>query len=550
MKIYEAVADAFVEEGVDTHFGLLGDGNLHWAVAMAARPGTRLIHARHEHCAVAMAAGFASATGRVGVASVTCGPGFTQLMTALVSAAQNRQSLVILAGESPIHRRWHVQQIDQRPFAAASGADYIAAHSPELIRYHVQEAFLRARQERRPVVLGIPYDLQDRELPDIAPYQRSDEILPRLAPIPPDPGQVAEVAARLARAACPLIVAGRGALAAQAERDIERLAEVGGALLGTTLPARGTFDHNPYSVGVIGGYGRMIAREFAREADLVVAFGASLSAYTTNGGRMFAQAEIVQVDTDPVGRRQGFGIAGTYLRADARLAARALLDALGNGETVRSRVRSPDLARRIRDEPADDAVFPRKPGLVDPRELFRELERLLPPDHDAVGGSGHQAYFHTVMRGGDPRRYHSLRDFGAIGNAFPHAIGVAAARGDGGRVVLFEGDGSLLMHIQELECIRRHGLKLLLVVCNDGAYGAEQQDLRKEGRDESIAVFGRPDFAAIARAFGLRGATVTDVAQLDDLAREYERGDTAMIWDVHVDDGVMNPSYRLGTKHH
>ncbi|MDB5592989.1 thiamine pyrophosphate-binding protein [Enterovirga sp.] len=549
MKISEAVARAFVQEGVTTHFGLLGDGNLHWAMAMQDQAGTRLIHARHEHCAVAMAAGYASATGRVGVASVTCGPGFTQLMTALVSAAQNRVPMVVLAGESPISKRWHVQQIDQRPFATASGADYISVHSPDMVHFHVQEAFFRAKQERRPVVLGIPYDVQERELPTIAPYETSAAILPELTPIPPDPARIAELAAKLAGARCPLIIAGRGVLTAGAEREVEMLAEATGALLGTTLPARGAFDKNPYSLGVIGGYARMIAREYAAKADLVVAFGASLSAYTTAGGKMFADAEIVQVDTNPVGRRQGFRVAGSYLRADAKLAAAALIEALGRATPVRSQVRSPELARRIRDEPADDGVFPRTPGLVDPRELFRALERLIPGDYDAIGGSGHQAYFHTVMRGGDPRRYHSLRDFGAIGNAFPHAIGVAAARGNNGRVVLYEGDGSLLMHIQELECIRRHGLKLLIVICNDGAYGAEQQDLRREGLDDSIAVFGRPDLAAIARGFGLRGATVTDVAQLDDLARDYERGDTAAIWDVHVDEAVMNPSYRLGNKH-
>ncbi|HEY0442113.1 MAG TPA: thiamine pyrophosphate-dependent enzyme, partial [Xanthobacteraceae bacterium] len=91
--------------------------------------------------------------------------------------------------------------------------------------------------------------------------------------------------------------------------------------------------------------------------------------------------------------------------------------------------------------------------------------------------------------------------------------------------------------------------KLLMVVCNDGAYGAELHHLRKEGVNGDIVVFGRPDLAAIARGFGLQGAVVTDVRQLADLARDYERSDTAAVWDVHINDQVVNPSYRLGNKH-
>ena len=108
------------------------------------------------------------------------------------------------------------------------------------------------------------------------------------------------------------------------------------------------------------------------------------------------------------------------------------------------------------------------------------------------------------MRGRRPEHYHVIREFGAIGNGISFAIGIAAARGSG-KVVLFEGDGSLLMHIQELETIKRHGLKLLMCVLNDGAYGAEIHKLRADGIDDSGAVFGRTDLAAIARGFGLRG---------------------------------------------
>jgi acetolactate synthase I/II/III large subunit len=87
ITIYEALAEAFAAEGVDTHFTLMGDGNMHWVAAMQKLDGMATFSARHEHCACAMAMGYHLATGKIGIASVTCGPGFTQIMTALTTAA-------------------------------------------------------------------------------------------------------------------------------------------------------------------------------------------------------------------------------------------------------------------------------------------------------------------------------------------------------------------------------------------------------------------------------------------------------------------------------
>src|SRR4030095_10777815 len=115
------------------------------------------------------------------------------------------------------------------------------------------------------------------------------------------------------------------------------------------------------------------------------------------------------------------------------------------------------------------------------------------------------------------------REVGAIGNGIPFAMGVAAARPDR-TVVLFDGDGGLLMHVQELETIRRHGLDILIVVMNDGAYGSEIHKLRSEGMPEDGAVFGYCDFAAIARGFGLAGKRVKDLDDVPKLVAEFSAG--------------------------
>ncbi|HTM77650.1 MAG TPA: thiamine pyrophosphate-binding protein [Devosia sp.] len=547
LPIYQALAQAFLAEGVDTFFTLMGDGNMHWCTTLKNMDGVQMFHARHEHAAVSMAMAYHSATGKVGVASTTSGPGFTQIMTALATAARSRVPLVVFAGEVPIHARWNLQAIDQAPLAVASGAHYITAHSPRRMYQYVCEAFYIARYERKPVVIGVPYDMQQEALPDIGAYIPSSTLVPHTDPMPPSPAQIEALTARLANARCPVILAGKGVLAAAAQDDVEQLAERSGALLATTLPARGLFDHNPFSIGISGGYARQIATELGAQADLVIGIGASLSSQTVAGGGMYPKADMVQIDSEPVGLVQGRRAADSYVQADAGLAVRAMLDRLGAQPTIKAAIRSPELARRIRDEPADAYDYAEEPGLLDPRRAIAELDRVLAKDYDMVCGSGHHSYFHTVMRGWAAGKMHVMREFGAIGSGLSYAIGVAAAR-QNGKVVLFDGDGSLIMHIQEFETLKRHGLKVLICVMNDGAYGSEIHKLRDDGIDDSGAVFGRPDFAAIARGFGLRGSTVTDVGQFGDLFAGYQANGDAEVWDIHISDRVMTPRMRKNLK--
>src|ERR671910_926896 len=164
-KVSDMLAQAFAAEGCELLFTLMGDANMYWSEAMSRLPGMRVVHARHEHCAVAMADGYARATGKVGVASTTCGPGFTQIMTALATAARGSIPLVVFAGDSPTSAAWYVQQIELGPLATATGARYLAVKSVDRMLDAVREAFYTARQERAPVVLGVPMDLQKAEFP-------------------------------------------------------------------------------------------------------------------------------------------------------------------------------------------------------------------------------------------------------------------------------------------------------------------------------------------------------------------------------------------------
>ena len=540
LKLYDILARAFLNENVTTCFALLGDANMNWATRLS-EGGCKMVYVRHEHCAAAAAMAYARKTQDVGVATVTCGPGLTQLMTALPAAVRAGIPMVIFAGEAPLKSAWYNQAIDQAPFVAATGAAYHALHHPERMTVAIRDAFLQARRERRPVVLGVPFDLQNLNwtggttLP--AP---SRDLLADVSPMPPPPADVARAADMVARARRIVVMAGLGAVEAGAGPACAALAAACDGLLATTLPARGLFHDDAFSLGIAGGFSTEVARDCLRQADLIIAVGTSLAHHNSDGGKLWPDAQLLQIDVAPVAISQGRVAAQAHLRADARLGVEALYAALAP--------RAPDwrteaLAARIRDTAADSFVFPPEPGLHDPRDVVAAFEANLPADWQLVNSSGHCSYFFAQMPSRPQTHFLTIREFGAIGNGISFAMGVAAARPED-TVVMFDGDGSLLMHVQELETIARHGLNIVIVVLNDGAYGSEIHKLRSEGLSDAGAVFGRTDLAAIARGFGVGGETITDLAALPALIARFAQTGGAAVWDVPVSDRVVSPVIR------
>jgi len=544
LKTQDMLALAFEAEGVDHLFTLMGDANMYWSTAMAQRPGMKVIHARHEHCTVAMADGYARATGKVGVASTTCGPGFTQIMTALTCAARANTPLVVFAGDSPIAAAWYLQQIDMAPLTLATGAHYVPVRHIDRLLDNVREAFQVAQAERRPVVLSVPMDLQKQPWPHLTDYTPSRELVPIEQRPLPDPALVDRIVDMIAASEKPIVIGGRGAVRSGARKEIEALADEIGALLGTSLLAKGLFDGNPYALDIAGAYASDFAREQYAEADLVIAFGAGLGHYTTESGYLYPNAKVVQIDTNPRGLWQGLKTADLHVRADARSAAEAIANRLRQRNVKRTGFRSAELAKKIAADSPDPKQFPVQPNMVDPRRAIEELDRTIPKDWDIVIGGGH--YFSialTHIRNRPPEKIHVFVDFGAIGSALPAAIGIAQARNNG-KVALIEGDGSLMMHVQELETMKRHGIKILMSIINDGGYGAEFHKFRANGVDPSGAMHGRGDLAAMAQGFGLKGARITALGGMTALFEEHQGSNTATLWDIHSDDRIPSRAYR------
>jgi len=548
--VYDVLARAFAQEGVRTCFTLLGDANMNWAARLAEQ-GCRMIYVRHEHCALAAAMAYARKNREVGVASVTCGPGVTQLITALPAAVRAHLPLVVFAGEAPLKSGWYNQEIDQAPLVTATGAAYHRLHMPERMPVAIRDAFLQARRERRPVVIGIPFDLQARPWEGKSELPRpSLELLPRASPMPPHPDDVAKAAELVAGAERVVVLAGLGAAEAGAGPACRALAAKTGGLLSTTLPARGLFHDDPFCIGISGSFTPEVGLEYLAQADLVVAVGCSLAYHAGGGGQLWPKAKMLQIDIDPVAVSQGQEVAKHHLRGDARLSVEALAAKL---PARNAGWRTQAMAARIRDSKPDGMKFEIEPGLLDPRDVVEALEKALPRDWQMVNSGGHCSWFFAQMPSRPQENFLTIREFGAIGNGISFAMGVSAARPER-PVVLFDGDGSLMMHVQELETIRRHRMKILIVVMNDGAYGSEVHKLRSEGLPEDGSVFGYCDFAGIARGFGLAGKTFKTLdGGLPGLVAEFASGGGAAVWDFHVSDKVVSPTIRRahpqGAKH-
>ena len=535
-RVYDVLAKVFTQEGVTDCFALLGDANMNWAPRLKEQ-GCRMTYVRHEHCAVAAAMAYARKTQGIGVASVTCGPGVTQLMTSLPAAARAHLPLVVFAGEAPLKSGWYNQGIDQAPMVTATGAAYHSLHFPERMPVAIRDAFLQARIERRPVVLGIPFDLQNRpwegpvELPE-----PSHQIAPRQYALPPAADELEAAVNLVSKSKRIVVFAGMGAVEAQAGDACRELAAKTGGVLTTTLPARGLFHDDPFCIGITGSFSTEVGLECVKEADLIIAVGASLAFHAGGGGQLWPNAQVLHIDLEPAAISQAQHVAQHHMRADALAGTEQLAAALPPSNST---WRDENLAEQIRTRPADSATFDVEPDLLDPRDAVAALEATLPDEWEMVNSSGHCSAFFAQMPSRTQERFLTIREFGAIGNGTSFAMGVAAARPDS-KVVLFDGDGSLLMNIQELETISRHGMNILIVVMNDGAYGSEVHKLRSEGLAEEGSVFGYADFADIAKGFGLDGHTITDVAQIPDLVETFKSSPRGAVWDMRVSDKVVS----------
>lgn len=545
MKVYEAVAQTLVDQGVRDVFGLMGDGNLKLIPHLTSAHGVRMLSARHESAALAMADGYARMTGQVGVCTVTQGPGLTNTLTALVSARKAGTPLVLLAGDTPLGVKGLPQDCDQDAVFAAAGVPVQPFHVATAAG-DVAAAFQLARSTPGPVGLSMPTDLQDEgfdgELP--GPGRTAGQgAATAPATIEPDAAQLAEAVAALRGAQRPVVLAGRGAIRAGAHAEAIALADQMGALLATSLPGKSWFDDHPWSLGICGGFATPLGVELLHDADVVVVLGASLNSFTSKAGTLLrSPTRVVHVDAQPTAIG-AFTPAAVGVVGDARVTAERLRAALAADGGPATGYRTPEVRARLDAFDLGAAHEDRSSAEegLDPRSVCAVLDRVLPRDRSVVTDGGHFCGFPAAyLTVPEPSAFAFSLDFGSVGLGLGTAMGAAVGRPDR-LMVLAIGDGGLMMSLGEVDTAVRHRIPMLVLVFDDRAYGAEMHFLRMLDLPDEESLFETPDLAAVATAMGARGVRVDALADLEALGAACSDLDGPLV--VHI---PVNRDVRAG----
>jgi thiamine pyrophosphate-dependent acetolactate synthase large subunit-like protein len=523
--------------GAKRCFGLLGTANFKISHGLM-ESGVELISARHECNAASMADAYAKATGELTLVSVHSGPGLTNALTGIGEAAKSRTPLVVLAGDVPNGAVKNNFYIEQAEMVRAVGAVSERLHTVNSAREDTLRAVTRALRDRQTVVLSMPLDVQHAELSSNLPPL---ELPPAPGRLHPDPKAIERLADALARAQRSLILGGRGAVISGAEAELIALADRVGALLATSVCGHGLFSGNPWSVGISGGFSSPVADELIAESDFILAFGASLTQWTTKKGKLIASGAVVaQVDIE--GPKLGYQMPVTLaVQGDAKATAEALSAELDRRGVMPKAGRRNDIVR-ARILAGDNHHFPHAEessrDFIDPRVLSKAVDAILPTDRVVASDSGHFCgWVPRYLRVPNARASCLSHSFQSVGLGLPSTIGLALAN-PGKLAVLGTGDGGFLMSMADMETTVRLGLRLCILVYNDASYAAEVHYFGRQGFSTDIVKFPDTDFAAIARGYGARAATVRTLADLEPVKAWVTEGAPG----VFVIDGKINPN--------
>ncbi|MGB0854001.1 MAG: thiamine pyrophosphate-binding protein [Pikeienuella sp.] len=527
LYVYQSIARATFEHGVETMFGLMGDANLFMVDSFVRDTGGRFVPAAHEASSVLMALAYAHVSGRVGVATVTHGPALTNCMTALTEAARGHVPLVLLAGDTPVDNPRHLQSIDQREVVKATGAGFEQLRAPETVGKDVARAFYRARVERRPIVLNMPADFMWQEI------THDVQVLSVFTA----PGGVAEgdildnAIGMIASARRPLVLAGGGAV--NARDQLIGLADRLEAPLATTLKAKGLFNDHPYNIDIFGTLSTPAAYDLIAKSDCIICVGTALHDFTTDRGKLMQDKRIVQIDVEPTAIGGGLH-PDAALVADAGLTIETILHWLDEAEIASSGfTRELDVETLATHPIGSEKVTD---GCVNYVYALERLEQALPKDRLLVTDGGRfmtEVWCRVSVP--NPQSFVGTVNFGAIGLGLQEAIGAGVAAPDR-PVVLFTGDGGFMMGgINEFNTAVRLGLDLIVIIANDAAYGAEHIQFIDRQMDPSLTEFHWPSFAEVANSLGGQGFEVRSKEELETVIDALETRKGPVLIELRLD---------------
>lgn len=516
MKVWDLILTELRRSGAEELFGVLGAGNLAFVGLATNEFGMHYRSLRHEAAAVAAADAYARVSGRLGVATVTHGPGLTHAASAIVEAVKSGVAVLLVTSDVDHDAPHQNQSLDQAALVTALGARAFA-----VTRLEGAVAVVRAAVETavsgEPAVLIVPGVVQHHDAPEALWHEGVDaeplsEANAALSSMGAATSNLDSVVSLLEAARRPIILAGRGAAT---DPTIERLREIGrriGAILFTTLPAKDAFFGDAFDAGICGSFGDPDALALAGQADVALVVGSSLSSWTTVRGTIFPKTEIVRLDHDDAVSRTD---CSAVLVGEADENVQKLLAALSpyNREGYRTPETQHVLASaraRLDDDRSDETG-------IDPRRLVRALDGILPPARTVVVDGGHFSGWPAIyLRTPRPGSFIYAHGYQCVGLSLGNVVG-AAVGAPGTLPIAFIGDGGLLMSAGELDAIMGLATPVLVVVMNDCGYGAEFHQATR--RDAELTLLPENNYAALAKAFGATGISVRNLEDLDELER-------------------------------
>ena len=522
----EILIDALTFEGVDTIFGYPGGAVLHIYDELW-RARDRITHylVRHEQGAVHMAEGYARASGRVGVALVTSGPGATNAVTGIANAYMDSTPLVVITGQVPKHLIGTdaFQEVDTvgitRPCVKHN---YLVREASDIAGI-VREAFYLARSGRPgPVVIDIPKDVSAAK----TSYSRLDHVgFPFSGDVSPvDRASLERALDGLLNAKRPVLYVGGGIANSGAHESLQMFAETFRLPVAPTLMGLGGFPSaHPLSLGMLGMHGTYAANMAVAQSDLLFAVGVRFDDRVTGKLATFApQARVIHIDIDPA--NIGKNVAPSLsIAADARQALLNLLDlsreqdqqelqkALDAREVWWEQIRAWQQLQPLR--------FTGSLRQIKPQKVITELHRLTNGDAIITTDVGqHQmwvAQFYPFKR---PRQLITSGGLGTMGFGLPAAIGAQVAFPQQ-PIVAVVGDGGFQMTNQELATAVQYELPVKILIMNNGYLGMvrQWQEMFYDRTYSEVDISVAPDFVKLAEAFGALGLRAERPDELHDV---------------------------------
>ncbi len=493
------VVEALAREGVRHVFGYPGGAIM---PVYDALPGSGLNHilVRHEQAAALAADAYGRVTGEPGVCIATSGPGATNLVTGIANAFLDSVPMVAITGQvaAPLMGTDAFQEVDIFGITLPIVKHSYVIRRVEDIPAVFAEAFMLARSGRPgPVLIDLPKDMGQQSA---RPEPPAAVAAP--APAPPDPDAIARANAMIAAAARPILYFGGGVCIARADAALRAFADRTGMPSVATLKGLGAIPTDaPGFLGMIGMHGTRAANNAVDACDLLVCVGARFDDRATGKLDTFAaRAKVIHIDADraEIGklRRPEVGIAGDIARILDQLTA--VPDAAAWREEC--------VASAERWAPGYDAPGS---GIYAPAMLKALTERA---GHDLIvtcDVGQHQMWVAQHCRFRRANAHLTSAGLGAMGYGIPAGIGALLAAPDA-TVVTVTGDGSIMMNIHELATIRRYRLPLRILLVDNSQLGMvrQWQELFFEENFSEVDLSDNPDFAEIARAFGIEAFTI------------------------------------------